>query len=180
MNTYLTAEAHPSSPRLRRTGSSQRNFFTAKAQRSQRKVWRGRDTSASVNSQFTTADRLVAHKPLDKCIFLSYTIYMDEHDPIFRCEGFEWDEHNAGKIFSKHGVLPLESEQLFFNRPLMVSDDEKHSQKERRFYALGRTDSGRMLFVVFTVRGVNIRVISARDMSMKERGVYLGYEKKNS
>jgi len=104
---------------------------------------------------------------------------MDERDPIFKCEGFEWDEHNAGKIFQKHGVLPLESEQLFFNRPLMVADDEKHSQKERRFYALGRTDSGRMLFVVFTVRGINIRVISARDMSRKEREVYLGYEKEN-
>jgi uncharacterized protein len=105
---------------------------------------------------------------------------MDGSDLIFKCEGFEWDEHNANKIFQKHGVLPSESEQVFFNLPLMVGGDEQHSQKEQRFYALGRTDAGRMLFVVFTVRGINIRVISARDMSRKEREVYFDHEKENS
>jgi hypothetical protein len=104
---------------------------------------------------------------------------MNDNDLIFKCEGFEWDEHNADKIFQKHGVLPSESEQVFFNLPLMVADNDQHSQKESRFYALGRSDAGRMLFVVFTVRGVNIRVISARDMSRKEREVFLGYEKEN-
>jgi uncharacterized DUF497 family protein len=41
-----------------------------------------------------------------------------------------------------------------------------------RFYLLGQTDAARLLFVVFTLRGTLIRVISARDMSRKERKVY--------
>jgi uncharacterized protein len=64
--------------------------------------------------------------------------------------------------------------------PLIVADDAKHSGKENRFYALGHTDTNRMLFVVFTVRGNNnIRIISARNMSRKERKVYQSYEKEN-
>jgi uncharacterized DUF497 family protein len=45
-------------------------------------------------------------------------------------------------------------------------------QTETRFYALGQTDTGRLLFVVFTARKNLIRVISARDMNKKERKVY--------
>ncbi|HEV2148549.1 MAG TPA: BrnT family toxin [Longimicrobiaceae bacterium] len=59
-----------------------------------------------------------------------------------------------------------------FNQPLVVAEDVAHSQQEDRFYALGHADGGRMLFVVFTLRGALIRVISARDMSRKERKVY--------
>jgi uncharacterized protein len=97
-------------------------------------------------------------------------------DILSSCEGFEWDRHNADKIWRKHRVLPAESEEVFFNRPLVVADDPKHSEQEPRFYALGRTDAGRMLFIVFTVRGRLIRVISARDMSRKEREVYPEHE----
>lgn len=86
--------------------------------------------------------------------------------------GFQWDEHNATKIWEKHAVTPMESEQVFFNRPLIVADDAKHSQKEKRYYALGHTDAGRLLFLAFTIRGGLIRIISARDMSRKERKVY--------
>jgi hypothetical protein len=50
--------------------------------------------------------------------------------------------------------------------------DEGHSATEARFYALGQTDAGRGLFVVFTIRGALIRVISARDMSRGERKEY--------
>ncbi len=88
------------------------------------------------------------------------------------CTGFQWDEHNANKIWEKHGVTPTESEQVFFNRPLVVTDDAKHSQREKRHYALGQTDAGRFLFLVFTTRGALIRVISARDMSRRERKAY--------
>ena len=88
------------------------------------------------------------------------------------CTGFQWDEHNAAKIWEKHTVTPMESVQAFFNRPLIVADDAKHSQEERRYYALGRTDAGRLLFLAFTIRRSLIRIISARDMSRKERKVY--------
>lgn len=67
---------------------------------------------------------------------------------------------------------PAKCEEVFLNRPLVIGDDEKHSGAEERLYALGHTDAGRELFVVFTIRGRRIRLLSARDMSRKERKVY--------
>ena len=101
---------------------------------------------------------------------------MDIFDLLKKCTGFEWDAHNAEKNWQKHRVMPSECEQIFFNRPLVVADDVKHSEKESRFYALGHTDGSRVLFVVFAVRRDKIRVISARDMNRKERKVYESHE----
>lgn len=86
--------------------------------------------------------------------------------------GFDWDDGNLLKNWEKHGVTHLEAEQIFFNEPLIVVDDEKHSQDEPRWYGLGRTDAKRTLMVVFALRNYKIRVISARDMSRKERKIY--------
>jgi len=87
--------------------------------------------------------------------------------------GFEWDDGNARKN-EKHGVATAEAEQVFFNAPLLLLADEKHSQQEARHHALGRTDAGRLLHLAFTLRksGSLIRVISARDMHRKERAIY--------
>ena len=87
--------------------------------------------------------------------------------------GFEWDAGNARKN-DRHGVSMAEAEQVFFNAPLLVVDDEKHSQHEARHHALGRTHEGRLLHLTFTLRsaGSLIRVISARDMHRKERMIY--------
>lgn len=86
--------------------------------------------------------------------------------------GFEWDKGNFFKNWSSHKVKTHECEEVFFNRPLLISDDKKHSENEKRFYALGKTNSGRNLFVSFTIRNDLIRVISARDMNRKERNCY--------
>ena len=88
--------------------------------------------------------------------------------------GFEWDEGNSRKNAEKHGVSQSEAEQLFFNEPLLVLEDSRHSQREFRYHALGKTDDGRLLHITFTVRGDGtlIRVISARDMHRKERAIY--------
>jgi uncharacterized DUF497 family protein len=86
--------------------------------------------------------------------------------------GFQWDEGNDTKSGKKHRVTCEECEQVFFNRPLLVFLDEGHSEGEDRFYALGRTDRWRKLFVVFTPRGSLARVISARDMTRAERNHY--------
>ena len=99
-------------------------------------------------------------------------------DVLQSCEGFDWDEGNAQKIWAKHGVVQSECEHLFLNRPLAVADDAQHSQHESRYYALGKTNLGRRLFVVFTVRGDLIRVISARGMSRHEREVFARAEQK--
>mgnify|MGYP000697637634 FL=1 len=87
--------------------------------------------------------------------------------------GFDWDEGNARKN-EKHGVTMAEAEQVFFNAPLLVLEDARHSNQEPRFHALGKTDDTRLLHITFTVRnnGEKIRVISARDMHRKERVIY--------
>ncbi|SRR5579875_496772 len=97
---------------------------------------------------------------------------MGWEERLGECEGFQWDSGNSTKIWERHSVSPTECEELFFNRPLIAGEDEKHWENEHRFYALGQTDAGRRLFVVFTPRARRIRVISARDMSRKERKVY--------
>jgi uncharacterized DUF497 family protein len=88
--------------------------------------------------------------------------------------GFEWDEGNARKSADKHGVTQAEAEQAFFNEPLLLVPDPKHSVHEARYHALGITDDGRQLHITFTLRsnGTLIRVISARDMHRKERSFY--------
>ena len=91
---------------------------------------------------------------------------------LINCEGFLWDEGNSEKNWIKHKVSKLECEEIFFNLPLVVSDDAKHSDYETRYYALGKTKFERHLFVVFTIRTNLIRVISARDMNKKERKIY--------
>jgi len=87
--------------------------------------------------------------------------------------GFEWDEGNARKN-ERHGVSMADAEQVFFNSPLLVLPDPKHSEVESRFHALGKTNEGRRLHISFTLRGGGqfIRVISARDMHRKERVIY--------
>ncbi len=88
-------------------------------------------------------------------------------------DGFEWDEGNLDKNWLLHQVLNTEAEQIFFNEPLIIKEDTRHSSKsEIRFHGLGSTDNGRCLFVVFTLRENKIRIISARDMSRKERTMY--------
>jgi uncharacterized protein len=91
-----------------------------------------------------------------------------------RIAGFDWDEGNLGKNSSKHGVIPAEAEQLFANEPLIVTPDLAHSGGEERFQALGKTNTGRLLFAAFTLRqeGARVRVISVRDMHIRERRRY--------
>ncbi len=95
-------------------------------------------------------------------------------------EGFQWDQGNLEKSWIRHQVTNNECEQVFFNKPFIVADDSKHSQREKRWYILGRTDSNRLLFVVFTIRENLIRVISARNMNKTERRKYNGQIKRHS
>lgn len=92
---------------------------------------------------------------------------------LAKITGFDWDDGNARKN-KKHEVSTAESEQVFFNAPLLLLADAKHSDRESRFHALGKTDQGRMLHLAFTLREAEakIRVISARDMHRKERVIY--------
>ena len=93
-------------------------------------------------------------------------------------EGFDWDEGNSRKSVDKHGVSQTEAEQIFFSDPLLVVEVPRHSRREARFHALGRTAAERLLHVTFTLRrgSTLIRVISARPMHRKER---LRYEQES-
>ncbi len=99
-------------------------------------------------------------------------------DVLAHCTGFAWDSGNADKNWGRHGVTQGESEEVFFNRPVLVAPDPTHSQTEPRYAALGQTSAGRLLTIVFTIRGTLIRVISARDMSRRERRSYEQEEKR--
>lgn len=101
-----------------------------------------------------------------------YIIDMSELITVPDFEGFDWTGGNAEKNWAVHQVSPLEAEQVFFNSPLLAGEDDTHSQHEKRFFALGQTDEGRELFIAFTIRGNKLRVVSARDMSRKERKAY--------
>ncbi len=92
---------------------------------------------------------------------------------LSKITGFNWDDGNARKN-EKHDVSMAEAEQVFFNDPLLLLEDAKHSQRESRIHALGKTDEERLLHITFTLRysGEKIRVISARDMHKKERKIY--------
>lgn len=92
-------------------------------------------------------------------------------------KGFDWDTGNSQKNWQKHQVAQIECEEVFFNLPLLLKDDLKHSDREARYFVLGQTNEGRRLFLVFTLREEKIRVISARDMNKQEREAY---EKANS
>lgn len=82
---------------------------------------------------------------------------------------FEWDEGNRNKNWIKHKVSNEECEEVFFDPRKRLLKEVFHSSKETRYLLLGHTFRGRALFIAFTLRGANVRVISARDLNRKER-----------
>ena len=100
-------------------------------------------------------------------------------DPLNECAGFDWDDSNAQKNWDRHQVTQEEAEDVFFNAPLVIRGDIRHSQREKRYYVLGQTSRGRCLFVAFIIRRKLIRVISVRDMNRREREAYGKHEEAN-
>ncbi len=90
-------------------------------------------------------------------------------DLLKTIEGFEWDPWNIHKNVEKHEVHPFECEEVFFREPDFGTLPQRAEHKEDRFYVIGRTNAGRTLTVIFTIRKNKIRVISARNASRKER-----------
>jgi hypothetical protein len=105
------------------------------------------------------------YQPPVRCICLTYTERCGRARPLASCIGFDWDDGNIQKNWERRRVTPEEAEDLFFNEPLVVG-----------YYALGRTSSGRRLFAAFTVRRKLIRVISVRDMNIREQEAYKRHE----
>jgi len=98
---------------------------------------------------------------------------MDISELIAVCTGFQWDKGNFAKIWQRHRVSPEECEQVFLNQFFYAMPNGEHTTSdEARFKIFGRTQGGRYLSVIFTVRGDLIRVISARDMNRRERRMF--------
>ncbi len=85
---------------------------------------------------------------------------------------FEWDEGNHNKNFLGHEVTDQECEEIFFGPHKFLLKDVVHSDRESRYILMGETKQGRRLFVVFTTRKFNVRIISARDLNKRERQLY--------
>ena len=86
---------------------------------------------------------------------------------------FEWDEGNREKNWLKHQVKQTEAEEVFFDIHKKLAKDVFHTTKaENRYILLGKTKGTRLLFIIFTIRGSSLRVISARDANKKERPLY--------
>ena len=77
-------------------------------------------------------------------------------------DGFDWDEGNEDKILLQGRATPDEVEEVFFNQPEVRRTGD-------RYIAMGRTDSGRRLFVVFVRREARIRPLSARELTDREK-----------
>jgi uncharacterized protein len=85
---------------------------------------------------------------------------------------FEWDLKKAETNLRKHGVSFVEARTVFFDPLARLVDDPEHSLHEERFVLFGRSDTGRLLAVMHTQRGETLRIISAREMTAKEKRQY--------
>ncbi|MEM7536176.1 MAG: BrnT family toxin [Chloroflexota bacterium] len=85
---------------------------------------------------------------------------------------FQWDPEKARTNLRKHKVSFEEAATVFQDALSLTGDDPDHSSEEDRFVTFGLSSRGRLLVVSFTERGERIRIISARQMTRSERGIY--------
>jgi len=87
---------------------------------------------------------------------------------------FVWDKGNKRKNLKKHNVTKKECEGVFFDDKKLYYPDPKQSTQEQRHIIVGKTEKGRLLLIVYTVRKGLVRIISARDINRKrESHLYL-------
>ena len=85
---------------------------------------------------------------------------------------FEWDEQKAQENLSKHDVSFEECSSIFGDPWSLTIGDPLHSIEEDRLITIGLSNRGRILVVVHTERGDNIRIISTRLATPRERRAY--------
>lgn len=85
---------------------------------------------------------------------------------------FEWDQSKAAANLKKHGVSFEEAKTVFDNPLAVIFGDEAHSVDEQREIIIGHSRQNRLLLIAFTARSGNVRVISARLTTRKEREDY--------
>jgi uncharacterized protein len=85
---------------------------------------------------------------------------------------FEWDDNKAESNFLRHGLTFEEAVTVFADPYLLFTEDFKHSVQEEREWAIDEAENGSIIVVVFTMRGEQIRIISARAATRIERKRY--------
>ncbi len=85
---------------------------------------------------------------------------------------FEWDPPKANANYKKHGVRFSESLTVFEDDYAITITDDESDPSERRFVSIGMGIKGRILVVVYSYRGMRIRIISARQASPHECACY--------
>ena len=85
---------------------------------------------------------------------------------------FEWDEDKAKTNFSKHAVSFEEASTVWEDLFFIDLYDEEHSEEENRFLMIGESKQNRLLIVSYTERENIVRIISARELTPKERQDY--------
>ena len=90
---------------------------------------------------------------------------------------FEWDPRKAEVNLRKHGISFTEAGTVFGDELSITVPDPDHSEKEDRYITIGWSNRGKLLMVSHTDRGDKIRIISARELTPKERKAY---EKENN
>lgn len=90
---------------------------------------------------------------------------------------FQWDSGNESKSQQKHGIQTSEAEEVFYDKDILPLGIQTHPlPNEIRFGVIGKTSTDKILFVSFTVRDTEIRIISSRKANKEEREIY---EEKN-
>ena len=82
---------------------------------------------------------------------------------------FEWDRDKARSNLKKHGVDFEEASSVFADPTAAIFADDAHSEDELREILVGYSARGRLLIVSFTERGQALRIISARQVTQRER-----------
>ncbi|MBD2778722.1 BrnT family toxin [Iningainema tapete] len=85
---------------------------------------------------------------------------------------FDWDNEKAKVNIRKHGVSFTDATTVFDDPLSITLDDTLHSQEEDRFLIIGYSQQQMLLVVAYTYRGNNIRIISARIATRRERKIY--------
>ena len=85
---------------------------------------------------------------------------------------FEWEANKARTNLAKHGIGFEEASTVFGDNLSLTIPDPLHSEVEDRFVTIGTSHRGKLLVVVHTERGENIRIISARPASRREQESY--------
>ncbi len=82
-----------------------------------------------------------------------------------------WDPRKASSNLRKHEIRVSDAEMVLFD-PNALTREDTEARGEQRFVSVGTDSAGRILVVVYSHGGENLRLISARAATGRERKIY--------